>query len=56
MKFGPVTRAPFRDNGVVNEKGEWEDRLDIVVQCTGIEGREVVDTVFEVDGVRVEPV
>ncbi|KAI4273643.1 MAG: hypothetical protein LQ337_004481 [Flavoplaca oasis] len=55
QKFGPVTRRPFRDNGVRNAKGEWEDRLDILVQCTGIEGREVVDTMFEVDNVRVEP-
>ncbi|KAL8643738.1 MAG: hypothetical protein Q9226_008148 [Calogaya cf. arnoldii] len=56
QKFGPVTRKPFRDGGVLNEKGEWEDRLDILVQCTGITGRPVVDTLFEVDNVRVEPV
>ncbi|KAL8875139.1 MAG: hypothetical protein Q9198_006462 [Flavoplaca austrocitrina] len=56
QKFGPQTRRPFRDGGVRNEKGEWEDRLDVLVQCTGIEGRAVVDTVFEVDNVRVEPV
>ncbi|KAL8847623.1 MAG: hypothetical protein Q9221_007353 [Calogaya cf. arnoldii] len=56
QKFGPVTRKPFRDGGVLNEKGEWEDRLDILVQCTGITGKPVVDTLFEVDNVRVEPV
>ncbi|CAL8579933.1 hypothetical protein XPA_005664 [Xanthoria parietina] len=56
QKFGPVTRKPFRDNGVLNAKGEWEDRLDILVQCTGITGKPVVDTLFEVDAVRVVPV
>ncbi|CAO1601863.1 hypothetical protein XANCAGTX0491_005502 [Xanthoria calcicola] len=56
QKFGPVTRKPFRDNGVLNAKGEWEDRLDVLVQCTGITGKPVVDTLFEVDAVRVVPV
>ena len=51
-----MTRRPFRDGGVRNEKGEWEDRLDILVQCTGIEGTEIRDTIMEVDNVRVEPV
>ncbi|KAI4233633.1 MAG: hypothetical protein L6R40_007011 [Gallowayella cf. fulva] len=56
QKFGPVTRKPFRDNGVVNEKGEYEDLLSVQVQCTGIVGQPVVDTLFEVDSVVVEPV
>ncbi|KAL8963812.1 MAG: hypothetical protein Q9197_007070, partial [Variospora fuerteventurae] len=55
-RYGPVTRAPFRDNGVRNAKGEWEDRLDVLVQCLGVEGVEGVRTAVEVDGVRVLPV
>ena len=51
-----MTRAPFRDNGVRNAKGEWEDRLDVLVQCLGVEGVEGVRTAVEVDGVRVLPV
>ncbi len=39
-----------------NAKGEWEDLLHVLVQCTGIGGMEVRDTVVEVDEVRVEPV
>ncbi|KAL8724528.1 MAG: hypothetical protein Q9166_007905 [cf. Caloplaca sp. 2 TL-2023] len=56
QKFGPVTRKPFRDNGVINAKGEYEDLLSVLVQCTGITGQPVADTLFEVDAVRVEPV
>ncbi|KAL8816853.1 MAG: hypothetical protein Q9223_004205 [Gallowayella weberi] len=55
-RFGPVTRRPFRDNGEVNEKGEWMDLLSVLVQCTGVEGQQVKDTVVEVDSVVVEPV
>ncbi|KAL8661877.1 MAG: hypothetical protein Q9168_008338 [Polycauliona sp. 1 TL-2023] len=56
QKFGPVTRKPFRDNGEVNEKGEYLDLLSILVQCTGISGQAVTDTLFEVDSVVIEPV
>ncbi|KAL8768281.1 MAG: hypothetical protein Q9209_005420 [Squamulea sp. 1 TL-2023] len=56
QKFGPVTRKPFRDNGVINEKREYEDLLSILVQCTGIVGKGAVDTSFQVDSVRIEPV
>ncbi|KAL8669597.1 MAG: hypothetical protein Q9168_005820 [Polycauliona sp. 1 TL-2023] len=56
QKFGPVTMKPDRDNGVRNDKGEWEDRLDLLVQCTGIAGKRVVYTLFEIEHVRVEPV
>ncbi|KAL8903586.1 MAG: hypothetical protein Q9171_007356 [Xanthocarpia ochracea] len=55
-RFGGQERRPFRDNGVRNGKGEWEDLLSVLVQCTGIEGMEVRDTVVEVDEVRVVPV
>lgn len=54
--YGPVTRAPFRDNGVVNAKGEYEDLLSVIVQCTGTDGQEPVDTLFQVDSVSVVPV
>ena len=56
QKFGPVTRRIYRDNGEVNAKGEYSDRLDIIVQCTGITGQPVRNTLFEVDSVVVEPV
>ncbi|KAL8919365.1 MAG: hypothetical protein Q9208_006818 [Pyrenodesmia sp. 3 TL-2023] len=56
QKLGPVTRKPYRDNGVINDKGEYEDVLSITVQCTGITGQPVSDTIIQVDTVRVEPV
>ncbi|KAL8725622.1 MAG: hypothetical protein Q9181_006343 [Wetmoreana brouardii] len=56
QKFGPVTRKPFRDNGEINESGEYTDLLSILVQCPGITGQPAGDILFEVDAVRVEPV
>ncbi|KAL8748744.1 MAG: hypothetical protein Q9184_007111 [Pyrenodesmia sp. 2 TL-2023] len=56
QKLGPVTRKPYRDNGVINDKGEYEDLLTILVQCTGITGQPVGDTIIQVDSVRMEPV
>ena len=37
---------PFRDNGEINAKGEYTDLFSILVQCTGIVGQPVVDTLF----------
>lgn len=54
--YGPVTRTVFRDNGDINEKGEYTDLLSIIVQCTGAAGLPPVDTLFEVDSVKVVPV
>ncbi|KAL8947823.1 MAG: hypothetical protein Q9222_005939, partial [Ikaeria aurantiellina] len=51
--YGPVTRNIFRDNGVINSKGEYSDTLSIIVQCTGVAGKAPVDTLFEVDSVKV---
>lgn len=56
QKFGPVTRRIFRDSAEVNAKGEYSDTLNIIVQCTGITGQPVRNTLFEVDSVVVEPV
>ncbi|KAL8709864.1 MAG: hypothetical protein Q9220_005480 [cf. Caloplaca sp. 1 TL-2023] len=51
--YGPVNRNIFRDNGVINSKGEYADTLSIIVQCIGIAGKAPVDTLFEVDSVQV---
>ncbi|KAL8704417.1 MAG: hypothetical protein Q9201_002408 [Fulgogasparrea decipioides] len=56
QKFGPVTRKTYRDNGEIDESGEYTDLLSILVQCTGITGQPAGDILFEVDAVRVEPV
>lgn len=55
-KFGPVTLKPLRNSGVVTGRGEYQDTLSITVNCTGIAGRAVSDTIIQVDSVRLEPV
>lgn len=52
-KLGPVTWTVYRDNGDVNAKGEYSDILSIIVQCTGVQGKVPLDTLFEVDSVMV---